>query len=78
MAERAQGGKFKSFDEFCNRMYGTELNRRAVESLIKCGALDGMDLNRRQMLHALPIIISAIDEDKNKNVIGQIGFFDDD
>ncbi len=75
---REQLGKYTSFYSFCKRVHGKEFNRRAVESLIKCGALDGMDMNRRQMLSVLPTIISAIDEDKNKNVIGQIGFFDED
>lgn len=75
---REQMGKYTSFYSFCKRVHGKEFNRRAVESLIKCGALDGLDLNRRQMLSVLPVVISAIDEDKNKNIIGQIGFFDDD
>ncbi len=74
---REQMGKYTSFYSFCKRVHGKEFNRRAVESLIKCGALDGLDLNRRQMLSVLPAVISAIDEDKNKNIIGQIGFFDD-
>ena len=74
---REQMGKYTSFYSFCKRVHGKEFNRRAVESLIKCGALDGMDLNRRQMLSILPAVVSAIDEDKNKNIVGQIGFFDD-
>lgn len=74
---REQLGKYTTFYSFCKRVHGKDFNRRAVESLIKSGALDGLDLNRRQMLSALPGIISAIDEDKNKNIIGQIGFFDE-
>ncbi len=75
---REQGGKYTSFYTFCKRVYSKEFNRRAVESLIKCGACDGLDLNRRQMLYMLPIIISELDTDKNRNVVGQIGFFDED
>ncbi len=75
---REQGGKYTSFYTFCKRVYSKEFNRRAVESLIKCGACDGLDLNRRQMLYMLPIIISELDADKNRNVVGQIGFFDSD
>ncbi len=75
---REQGGKYTDFYTFCKRVYSKEFNRRAVESLIKCGALDGLGLNRNQMLHMLPAIISDLDADKNKNVIGQIGFFDED
>lgn len=75
---REQGGKYTSFYTFCKRVYSREFNRRAVESLIKCGACDGLDLNRRQMLYMLPLIISELDADKNRNVVGQIGFFDAD
>lgn len=75
---REQGGKYESFYSFCKRVYGgRDFNRRAVESLIKCGAVDGLGLNRRQMLYMLPIIIEELDADKNRNVIGQIGFFDE-
>ncbi len=75
---REQGGKYTSFYSFCKRVYSKEFNRRAVESLIKCGACDGLDLNRRQMLYMLPLIIGELDADKNRNVVGQIGFFDED
>ena len=75
---RENGGKYTDFYSFCKRVYSKEFNRRAVESLIKCGALDGLDMNRRQMIHMLPKIISDLDADKNKNVVGQIGFFDSD
>ncbi|MBQ8503738.1 MAG: DNA polymerase III subunit alpha [Clostridia bacterium] len=74
---REQGGKYTSFYSFCKRVYGKDFNKRAVESLIKCGAVDGLDLNRRQMLYMLPIIVGELEADKNRNVIGQIGFFDE-
>lgn len=76
--EREQNGKFVSFYQFCKRMYAIELNRRALESLIKCGALDGLDegYNRRQMLSAIPEVLDSLEADRRKNVEGQIGFFD--
>lgn len=74
---RVNGGKYVSFYDFCKRVYGKDFNKRAVESLIKCGALDGLGLNRRQMIYMLPIITSQLDGDKNRNVVGQIGFFDE-
>ncbi len=75
--EREAAGKYTSFYTFCKRVYSKEFNKRAVESLIKCGALDGLDLNRRQMLYMLPVIVGELDADKNRNVAGQIGFFDE-
>ena len=78
ITEKRKMSPYKSFDDFCCRVYGKEFNRRAVESLVKCGALDGMGLNRRQMIYMLPLIIANLEEDKRRNVAGQIGFFDDD
>lgn len=75
---REQAGKYTDFYSFCKRVYSREFNRRAVESLIKCGALDGLGLNRRQMLTMLAPIVADLDADRNKNVTGQIGFFDAD
>ncbi len=74
--ERTAHGEFTDFYEFCKRMQGRELNRRAVESLIKCGAFDGMGANRKQMLSVADSIIDDLDNTRRRNVEGQIGFFD--
>lgn len=74
--ERTQNGDYKSFYSFIKRVYSRSFNRKAAESLIKCGALDGLGLNRRQMLNVLPDIMSELDTDRRQNVEGQIGFFD--
>ena len=74
--EREFGGKFESFYAFCKRMYGKELNRRALESLVQCGALDHLGNNRKEMLYAAGGLLDTLDETKRRNVEGQIGFFD--
>ena len=76
--EREANGVFSSYYQFCKRMHPLEMNRRALESLIKSGALDGLEdhYNRRQMLSAVGEIIDHLDADKRKNLDGQIGFFD--
>lgn len=74
--ERTENGAFTSFYSFCKRMYGQDMNRRALESLIKCGALDGLGCNRRQMLASVSTILDLLEADRRKNVEGQIGFFD--
>ena len=76
VSQRELYGEYTSFDDFCKRIYGKEFNRRAVESLVKAGACDGLGLNRNQMLYVLPKIVEALDGEKNRNVTGQIGFFD--
>ena len=72
--EREENGEFTSFINFCRRMYDG-LNRRMLESLIKCGALDGFGLNRRQMLSGADSALKYLDQDKKRNLEGQIGFF---
>ncbi len=74
--ERELGGPFTSLYEFLKRVHGRTFNRKAAEALIKCGALDGLGLNRRQMLTLLPDIIGELDSDRRRNVEGQMGFFD--
>lgn len=74
--ERRTGGDFTSFVNFCKRMSGKELNRRAIESLIKCGALDRLGNNRREMLLSVEQVLDSLDAGKRRNLEGQMGFFD--
>lgn len=66
---------FKTFYDFCNRMSGKDMNKRALQSLIKGGALDGLDLNRRQMLTISDSLLDSICASKRKNLEGQLSFF---
>ncbi len=74
--ERRTNGEFKSFYSFCKRTYGKGFNKRAVEGLIKSGALDGLGSNRQEMLVNLPNIVDDLDNSRRRNLEGQIGFFD--
>jgi DNA polymerase-3 subunit alpha len=74
--ERKLNGKFSSFPSFCKRVYSPQFNRRAVESLIKSGALDNLGNNRHEMLLSLPEIISSLENEKKRNIDGQIGLFE--
>lgn len=71
-----ENGKYKDLFDFCSRLQTSHFNRRAVESLIKCGALDSLGANRRQMLQALPALVSNLDDYRRKTMYGQVGFFD--
>ena len=75
MAEREQGGPFTAFDEFCRRMYGRDLNRRAIESLIRAGAFDSLGFKRRALLTAMDSVLDGIASAGRKNVVGQIDLF---
>lgn len=74
--EREKGGPYKSFYAFCKRLHGREFNRRAVESLIQCGALDNLGANRHQMLLMLPGLLETLDDTRRRSIDGQMGFFD--
>ena len=74
-AERESGGPFCTLDEFCRRMVPRDLNRRAVESLIKAGAFDSLGFKRRALLTASGPIIDSVTADSRKNIAGQLDLF---
>ena len=75
MAERDARGAFTSFEDFCERMYGSELNRRAAESLIKAGAFDSLGLNRKQLMQICPLVLDSVADKRRRNVEGQLDLF---
>ena len=56
---REEGGPFASIWEFCERVDPAAANKRALESLVKCGALDSTGASRMGMLSALETRASA-------------------
>ena len=76
MEQRASGGEFTGLFDFCRRLAGRNLNRRAVETLIKCGAFDSINANRRALLTALEAVYAAAEEESRRDQEGQVGFFD--
>ena len=76
MQERADGGVFANLEDFCLRMYGTDLNKRALENLIKCGACDCFGLKRSQLLAIYDAVLESVAASRRKNVDGQMGLFD--
>lgn len=73
--EREAGGLFTSFQDFCERMYDRELNRRALESLIKAGAFDSMGYRRSQLIKIVNAVVDAIAQSRRKNIEGQMDLF---
>ncbi len=76
ISERERDGKFLSLESFCKRMNGKDINQRAIESLIKCGAFDCFGLNRREMIVNYDRIFSSIQAYSLRNMEGQINFFE--
>ncbi len=69
---------FVSFYDFCKRLFGKSINSRAIESLIKCGAFDGLGANRRQLLAVSKAVLDDLDYEHKRNMGGQLSFFDMD
>lgn len=67
---------YTSYYDFCKRLNGRGLNARSLESLIKCGALDNLGVNRRQMLSVMKTILDDLEYDRRKGAAGQISLFD--
>ena len=74
--ERTENGLFSDLEDFCARMYGADLNKRALENLIKCGACDCFGLHRSQMLQIYDTVLDSVASSRRKNVDGQMGLFD--
>ncbi|MDU4848012.1 DNA polymerase III subunit alpha [Clostridium sp.] len=72
---RENRGKFESLVDFINKMEPSSLNKRAVECLIKAGAMDGFKVFRSKMLAVHEKLIENISSDKRRNIDGQISLF---
>jgi DNA polymerase-3 subunit alpha len=75
IAERERGGPFKSLDDFCRRVDLRTHNKRVLESLIKCGAMDYFG-RREQLLEALDQCIAAAQQAQRAAGLGQTSLFD--
>ncbi len=75
-AKRREGGPFRSLDQFLERMDGGELNKRAVENFIKCGAMDSFGHHRSELLAVYDKMMDSVASSRKKNLEGQMGMFD--
>ena len=73
--EREAGGPFAGFQDFCERMYGYDINKRAVENLIRAGAFDRFGAFRSQLAAVSDKLLDSIGESRRQNVEGQLDFF---
>jgi DNA polymerase-3 subunit alpha len=72
--ERKTNGPFKSIADFIERVESKDLNKKSLESLIKCGALDNFG-ERNQLLAALEQMLSLARETQRAKQNGQISLF---
>jgi DNA polymerase-3 subunit alpha len=76
LQERTENGTYKTLQSFLERVSCREVNKRAVENLIKAGALDGLDGNRQQMITVFSTIMDNLASEKKKSMSGQMTLFD--
>lgn len=69
------GTPYRSLYDFCKRLHGTEINRRAVESMIKSGAFDNLETKRRSMMDGVEGILKSVESEARRNLDGQIDLF---
>jgi len=74
--ERSKNGPFRNFIDFCERLEGRELNKRAVESLIKCGAFDSFGVYRSRLMASYEKILERVSARKKSMLSGQFSLFD--
>ena len=72
---RAEGGKFRSLVDFCARVDMRAVNKRALESLIKCGAFDSIGTERNQLLASLDAAMQDAARRQRDVLSGQGGLF---
>ena len=74
--ERKANGPYRTLEEFVTRLDGRDVNRRAIENLIKAGALDSLEGYRSQKVYALARTIDAVNSERKTNLPGQMSLFD--
>jgi DNA polymerase-3 subunit alpha len=75
-AARDSGGLFRDLDDFCARVDYRQINSRALESLVKAGAMDSLPGRREQVLADLPRAVAAGQQAQKAREIGQSSMFD--
>ena len=73
--EERKRAPFRSLQDFCERMGGGDINKRAVENLIRSGAFDSTGARRSQLIQVYEPIMDAVAASLRQNLEGQLDFF---
>lgn len=74
--ERTENGLYKTLQDFIERTTDRDVNKRAVENLIKAGACDSLDGTRKQMVIVSASLIDQVAQQKKNSLTGQMSLFD--
>lgn len=72
---RKKQGSFKSFFDFCNTVDMHRVNRRVLESLIKCGAFDQFSPSRAALFNSIDSAVDVALRTQEEEGIGQTNLF---
>ncbi len=75
ISEREAHGDFSSLVETCRRVDHDKINRRALEALVKSGAMDGFGESRRSLMHQVPEALRSADQQARAAAAGQNDMF---
>ena len=73
--ERKANGEYKDYQDFVARVAG-KVNKKAIEALARCGALDCFGLHRARLVHALDTLVERTESDRRDREAGQGSLFD--
>ena len=76
IAEREGGGQFSSLDDFCRRLDSRKINKKVVESLVKCGAFDFTGEDRAAIFASIDEVIARSASERRDKDAGQHSLFD--
>jgi DNA polymerase III subunit alpha len=74
---RQSGGRYKTLDDFCERVDLNAVNRRVIESLIKAGAMDAFPGSRAQKMAIIDEAMESGQRARKDRDSGQAGLFGD-
>lgn len=75
--ERERNGLYTSITDFCRRVDSKVVNKRLLESLIRCGAMDGFEENRNQLLHMYEAAQNVGAKQQKDDALGTVSLFGD-
>ncbi|MEW6334755.1 MAG: DNA polymerase III subunit alpha [Thermodesulfobacteriota bacterium] len=74
---REKEGRFRSFVDFCDRIDTKKVNKRVIESLIKCGTFDSMGNSRRQLISCYDEVMEKVQHRQRERGSGQSNFLEE-
>jgi DNA polymerase-3 subunit alpha len=75
IAEREANGGFTDLNGFCRRVDHDKINRRALEAMIKAGAMDDFGISRRSLMEQVPEALASADQAARAAAAGQNDMF---